>query len=37
MDYDSANAYSFILFAITFVMVIAVFIFNKYQLKSPLE
>jgi molybdate transport system permease protein len=37
MDYASANAYSLILFAITFVMVIAVFIFNKYQLKSPLE
>jgi molybdate transport system permease protein len=37
MDYDSANVYSLILFAITFVMVIAVFIFNKYQLKSPLE
>ena len=37
MDYASANVYSLILFAITFVMVIAVFIFNKYQLKSPLE
>ena len=37
MDYASANAYSLILFAITFVMVIAVFVFNKYQLKSPLE
>ncbi len=37
MDYDSANVYSLILFAITFIMVIAVFIFNKYQLKSPLE
>jgi len=37
MDYTSANGYSLILFAVTFVMVIAVFIFNKYQLKSPLE
>ena len=37
MDYHSANVYSLILFAITFVLVIAVFIFNKYQLKSPLE
>jgi molybdate transport system permease protein len=37
MDYASANAYSLILFAITFVLVISVFIFNKYQLKSPLE
>jgi len=37
MDYTSANVYSLILFAITFVLVIAVFIFNKYQLKSPLE
>ncbi len=37
MDYHSANVYSLILFAITFVLVMAVFIFNKYQLKSPLE
>jgi molybdate transport system permease protein len=37
MDYAAANTYSFILFSITFVMVISVFIFNKYQLKSPLE
>lgn len=37
MDYHTANLYSLILFAITFVLVIAVFIFNKYQLKSPLE
>jgi molybdate transport system permease protein len=37
MDYRTANAYSIVLFAITFVLVIAVFIFNKYQLKSPLE
>ena len=37
MDYAAANTYSLILFAITFVMVISVFIFNKYQAKSPLE
>ena len=37
MDYHAATVYSFILFAITFVLVTAVFIFNKYQLKSPLE
>jgi molybdate transport system permease protein len=37
MDYGAANAYSLILFSITFVLVISVFIFNKYQLKSPLE
>src|SRR5471030_1188317 len=37
MDYASANTYSFILFSITFVMVICVFLFNKYQAKSPLE
>jgi molybdate transport system permease protein len=37
MDYAAANNYSLILFAITFVMVISVFIYNKYQIKSPLE
>jgi molybdate transport system permease protein len=37
MDYHAANVYSFVLFAITFVLVTGVFIFNKYQLKSPLE
>ncbi|MDB4924482.1 molybdate ABC transporter permease subunit [Mucilaginibacter sp.] len=37
MDYASANAYSLILFCITFIMVISVFVFNKYQAKSPLE
>jgi molybdate transport system permease protein len=36
-DYASANNYSLILFAITFVMVLSVFIYNKYQAKSPLE
>ncbi|MBB6129510.1 molybdate ABC transporter permease subunit [Mucilaginibacter lappiensis] len=35
-DYAMANNYSLILFAITFVLVIAVFVFNKYQAKSPL-
>ncbi|MDB5156944.1 MAG: cysT [Mucilaginibacter sp.] len=37
MDYAAANTYSLILFSITFVMVISVFVFNKYQAKSPLE
>jgi len=37
MDYATANTYSFILFAITFVMVTGVFIFNKAHAKSPLE
>jgi molybdate transport system permease protein len=36
MDYGTANYYSLILFAITFILVMAVFIFNKYQLKSPI-
>jgi molybdate transport system permease protein len=36
-DYVSANNYSLVLFAITFVMVLSVFIYNKYQAKSPLE
>ncbi len=37
MDYSTANIYSLILFSITFILVVAVFVFNKYQLKSPLE
>nr|WP_294942921.1 molybdate ABC transporter permease subunit [uncultured Mucilaginibacter sp.] len=37
MDYAAANNYSLILFAITFILVISVFIYNKYQVKSPLE
>lgn len=37
MDYASANNYSLVLFSLTFVIVIAVFIFNKYTAKSPLE
>jgi len=36
MDYHTANAYSLILFSITFIMVIAVFVFNKFQAKSSL-
>jgi molybdate transport system permease protein len=36
MDYTAANSYSLILLSITFVMVISVFVFNKYQSKSPL-
>jgi molybdate transport system permease protein len=37
MDYHAANYYSLILFSITFIMVISVFVFNKYKAKSPLE
>jgi molybdate transport system permease protein len=37
MDYSAANTYSLILFSITFVMVVSVFVFNKYKAKSPLE
>jgi molybdate transport system permease protein len=37
MDYGAANTYSLILFAITFIMVISVFIFNKAHTKSPSE
>jgi molybdate transport system permease protein len=37
MDYGAANTYSLILFGITFIMVMGVFIFNKTQVKSPLE
>ena len=37
MDYHAANMYSLILFSITFIMVISVFVFNKYKAKSPLE
>jgi molybdate transport system permease protein len=37
MDFSAANAYSLILFSITFIMVISVFVFNKYKAKSPLE
>jgi molybdate transport system permease protein len=37
MDYHSANTYSLTLFCITFIMVVSVFVFNKYKAKSPLE
>jgi molybdate transport system permease protein len=37
MDYHAANVYSFILFAITFVLVIGVFVFNRYRFKTSLE
>jgi molybdate transport system permease protein len=37
MDYHSANVYSLVLFCITFIMVVSVFVFNKYKAKSPLE
>jgi len=37
MDYASANNYSLVLFAFTFVIVMAVFIFNRRSAKSPLE
>ena len=37
MDYTSANHYALILFAITFTMVLAVFIFNKKAVKNPFE
>lgn len=37
MDYHLANNYSLLLFAFTFVIVTAVFIFNRHKAKSPLE
>lgn len=37
MDYASANNYSLVLFVITFVIVIAIFMFNRQHAKSPLE
>jgi len=37
MDYDSANHYALMLFAITFIIVLAVFIFNKKAVKNPFE
>lgn len=37
MDYASANYYSLILFSITFIIVITVFILNRHSAKSPLE
>lgn len=37
MNYGAANAYSLVLFGITFVIMICVSVFNKYKAKSPLE
>jgi len=37
MDYTSANHYALILFAITFTIVLTVFIFNKKAVKNPFE
>jgi molybdate transport system permease protein len=37
MDYRNANNYSLVLFAITFIIVIALFMFNRHHTKSPLE
>ena len=37
MDYASANSYALVLFAITFVIVIGVFILNRSAVKCPFE
>jgi molybdate transport system permease protein len=37
MDYTAANNYALILFAITFIIVLAVFLFNRKAVKSPFE
>ncbi|MXV52639.1 molybdate ABC transporter permease subunit [Pedobacter sp. HMF7647] len=37
MNYPLANIYSLFLFALTFVIVVSVFILNKVSVKSPLE
>src|SRR5260370_881311 len=37
MDYSNANYYSLILFSITFVIVVSVFVLNRKLVKSPLE
>jgi len=37
MDYSSANNYALILFSITFVIVVGVFIFNRSAVKNPFE
>ncbi len=37
MDYAGANKYSLVLFSITFIIVMAVFILNRSLVKSPLE
>ncbi len=36
-QYQQANQYSIVLFAITFVLVVLVFIFNRNSVKGPLE
>ncbi|WP_174238684.1 molybdate ABC transporter permease subunit [Pedobacter sp. L105] len=36
-QYDKANQYAFVLFAITFVIVVLVFIFNRNASRGPLE
>jgi molybdate transport system permease protein len=37
MDYAAANDYALILFAITFTIVLAVFLFNRNAVKNPFE
>jgi molybdate transport system permease protein len=37
MDYGAANDYALILFAITFTLVLAVFLFNRNAVRNPLE
>ncbi|WP_235526096.1 molybdate ABC transporter permease subunit [Pedobacter sp. Leaf216] len=37
MDYHSANSYALVLFAITFIIVITVFLINRNAIKSPFE
>ncbi|MET0572577.1 MAG: molybdate ABC transporter permease subunit [Pedobacter agri] len=37
MDYQAANIYAMILFAITFIIVIGVFVINRNAVKSPFE
>jgi len=37
MDYQAANMYAMILFAITFIIVIGVFVINRNAVKSPFE
>lgn len=37
MDYPAANNYSLVLFAITFIIVLTVFLVNRRLVKSPLE
>ena len=37
MDYHTANNYSLLLFFITFIIVVVVFVFNRHRVISPLE